>query len=65
MVVARERRREGLGLEILTSALRWARMRSARTGWLQVKADNAPALTLYDRLGFREAYRYSYWRKAL
>ena len=63
--VARERRREGLGLEILTSALRWARMRSARTGWLQVKADNAPALALYDRLGFREAYRYSYWRKAL
>lgn len=61
--VARERRREGLGLEILTSALRWARMRSARSAWLQVKADNAPALALYERIGFREAYRYSYWRK--
>lgn len=60
--VARERRREGLGLEILTSALRWARMRSARSAWLQVKANNAAALSLYDRLGFREAYRYSYWR---
>ncbi len=61
--VARERRREGLGLEILTSALRWARMRSARSAWLQVKADNAPALALYERIGFCEAYRYSYWRK--
>jgi ribosomal protein S18 acetylase RimI-like enzyme len=61
--VARERRREGLGLEILTSALRWARMRSARSAWLQVKADNVPALALYGRIGFREAYRYSYWRK--
>lgn len=61
--VAKERRREGLGLEILTSALRWARMRSARSAWLQVKATNAPALALYERLGFREAYRYCYWRQ--
>ncbi|WP_431320571.1 GNAT family N-acetyltransferase [Rhizobium sp. YTU87027] len=63
--VAKERRREGLGLEILTSALRWARMRSARSAWLQVKATNAPALALYERLGFHEAYRYSYWRQEL
>ncbi|PKA42636.1 GNAT family N-acetyltransferase [Rhizobium sullae] len=61
--VAKERRREGLGLEILTSALRWARMRSARSAWLQVKAANEPALALYDRFGFREAYRYCYWRQ--
>ena len=61
--VAQAHRRRGLGLEILTSALRWARMRTARTAWLQVKASNAPALALYDRLGFREAYRYCYWRR--
>jgi ribosomal protein S18 acetylase RimI-like enzyme len=61
--VAKKRRREGFGLEILTSALRWARMRSARSAWLQVKAANVPALALYGRLGFREAYRYSYWRR--
>lgn len=61
--VASERRREGLGLEILTSALRWARMRSARSAWLQVKATNDPAIALYERLGFQEVYRYSYWRK--
>jgi ribosomal protein S18 acetylase RimI-like enzyme len=61
--VAKARRREGLGREILTSALRWARMRSARSAWLQVKATNAPALALYERFGFREAYRYCYWRQ--
>ncbi|MDM9627174.1 GNAT family N-acetyltransferase [Rhizobium sp. S152] len=61
--VTPSRRREGLGLEILTSALRWARMRSARTAWLQVKATNEGALKLYDRFGFQEVYRYSYWRQ--
>lgn len=60
--VAAEHRRKGLGVEILTSALRWARMRSARTAWLQVGAFNEPALALYARFGFREAYRYCYWR---
>ncbi|NLS17106.1 GNAT family N-acetyltransferase [Rhizobium sp. P40RR-XXII] len=62
VAVAPQHRRKGLGAEILTSALRWARMRSAKTAWLQVSADNAPALTLYARFGFREAYRYYYWQ---
>jgi ribosomal protein S18 acetylase RimI-like enzyme len=60
--VAVEHRRKGLGVEILASALRWGRMRSAKTAWLQVTATNAPALALYQRFGFREAYRYRYWR---
>jgi len=62
VAVSPQHRRKGLGAEILTSALRWARMRSAKTAWLQVSADNAPALTLYARFGFREAYRYCYWQ---
>lgn len=61
--VADTRRRQGLGIEILTSALRWARMRSARTAWLQVKLSNAPAIALYERLGFRDVYHYCYWRQ--
>ncbi|MBW9054399.1 GNAT family N-acetyltransferase [Rhizobium mesosinicum] len=61
--VAGSHRRKGLGIEILTSALRWARMRSARTAWLQVKLSNAPAIALYDRLGFRDAYHYCYWQE--
>lgn len=58
-----DHRKHGLGLEILTAALRWARMRGAKNAWLQVVADNAPALALYRKLGFTEAYRYAYWRK--
>lgn len=63
LAVKADRRQRGLGLEIVTAALRWARMRGARTAWLQVVADNAPALALYSKLGFTEAYRYAYWRK--
>lgn len=55
-------RGKGYGGAILLSAMKWARMRGARTAWLQVDADNSPALALYGRLGFREAYRYHYRR---
>ncbi|WP_454852105.1 GNAT family N-acetyltransferase [Rhizobium binxianense] len=61
--VSETHRRRGLGIEILTSALRWARMRSARTAWLQVNLSNRPAIALYERLGFRDAYHYCYWRQ--
>lgn len=63
LAVAEDRRRQGLGLEILSSALRWARMRGARNAWLQVSADNAAAIALYRKLGFQEVYQYHYWRK--
>ncbi|MBT9373151.1 GNAT family N-acetyltransferase [Rhizobium sp. CSW-27] len=61
--VAPDRRRQGLGTEILTAALRWARISGARTAWLQVHATNAAALSLYRRFGFREVYQYRYWRQ--
>ena len=63
LVVHAEVIRPDICLEILTAALRWARMRGAKTAWLQVVADNAAALSLYRKLGFVEAYRYAYWRK--
>jgi ribosomal protein S18 acetylase RimI-like enzyme len=55
-------RGRGYGGAIVLSALKWARLRGARTAWLQVEIDNAPAVALYERLGFREAYRYHYCR---
>jgi ribosomal protein S18 acetylase RimI-like enzyme len=56
-------RRQGIGTEILSSALRWARISGARTAWLQVISTNAPALALYEKFGFRKAYEYRYWRQ--
>jgi ribosomal protein S18 acetylase RimI-like enzyme len=61
--VAAERRREGVGTEMLTAALQWARISGARTSWLQVVSNNLPAIALYQRFGFREAYQYHYWRQ--
>lgn len=63
VVVAKAARRQGLGLEIVSAALRWARLRGARKAWLQVVADNGPARTLYERMGFSTAYGYCYWTK--
>jgi len=55
-------RKQGLGRQLILSALKWARLRGARQAWLQVEAANAPALALYHSLGFEEAYRYHYRR---
>lgn len=61
--VAEAHRREGIGTQILSSALRWARISGARSAWLQVVSANEPALALYRRFGFRKAYEYRYWRR--
>ncbi len=55
-------RGKGYGRAIVRSALKWARLRGAKSAWLQVEADNEPALKLYRQLGFHEAYRYHYRR---
>jgi ribosomal protein S18 acetylase RimI-like enzyme len=56
-------RRQGLGRELVSSALRWGRLRGARQGWLQVLADNSSAISLYQSMGFTTAYSYAYWQK--
>lgn len=55
-------RGKGHGRQIVLSALKWARLRGAEEAWLQVEADNVPALALYRSLGFAEVYRYHYRR---
>lgn len=61
--VAEDSRRLGIATQVLTSALRWARLSGAKLAWLQVVSTNKPALALYEKFGFTEAYSYTYWRK--
>ena len=63
IAVSGDYRRQGLGSAIVNSSLRWARLRGARKAWLSVEAANGGAIGLYRKFGFREVYRYAYWRK--
>lgn len=53
-------RRQGYGRSLILGLLNWAKQQGATTAYLQVVADNQPALKLYDKLGFTELYQYFY-----
>jgi len=55
-----EYRRRGLGTEILAALEAWGAETDAARAALQVEADNAPAIAMYERLGYAERYRYGY-----
>ncbi|MFC2105964.1 GNAT family N-acetyltransferase [Candidatus Bipolaricaulota bacterium] len=60
LYVAPAVRRSGVGETMLLTILQWARMRGAKQGYLQVEADNAPAIKLYRGIGWSESYPYWY-----
>jgi ribosomal protein S18 acetylase RimI-like enzyme len=65
VVTRKEHRRQGLSRQTLAAILAWARENGATGACLGVEATNAPAIALYEALGFRtELYRYHYRRKA-
>jgi ribosomal protein S18 acetylase RimI-like enzyme len=53
-------RRRGHATRLMHALAAWAHAEGARHTYLQVMADNAPAITLYTALGYAEAYRYWY-----
>ena len=59
IVTDRDYRNRGFGREIVLNMLKWGKTRGAKTAYLHVMHDNAPALKLYSNLGFKEIY--SYW----
>ncbi len=48
-------RRRGVGEALMTAAMGMARQAGAETMFLEVDVDNAPAVSLYERLGFERA----------
>jgi len=60
MATLASRRGEGIGLATCTQLMRIARQHGADRAWLSVVADNAPALRLYEKLGFAPVYDYWY-----
>ncbi|WP_299010315.1 GNAT family N-acetyltransferase [uncultured Caulobacter sp.] len=56
-------RRKGLARRVLLTLLAEARRQGVERAWLQVEADNAPAIALYAAEGFEPAYRYRYWSR--
>ena len=64
LMVARERRREGIGTALLDAAVAWARRAGVEKLELHVLPHNAPAIALYERFGFeREGYRRRHYRR--
>jgi ribosomal protein S18 acetylase RimI-like enzyme len=48
---------------VLLTLLSEARRQGVERAWLQVEADNAPAIALYAAEGFQPAYCYRYWSR--
>ena len=53
---------QGLGASLLAAFTALALQRGIGRAFLQVEADNAPALALYRRFGFTTAWTYHYWK---
>jgi GNAT superfamily N-acetyltransferase len=53
-------RGQGLGRSIVSALLAEAVRQGAHSAYLQVTADNAPALAVYEQFGFAPAYEYWY-----
>jgi len=53
-------RRQGWAKKLMTGMIHWGRSKGANIAYLHVEADNTPARTMYDSMGFVEVYRYWY-----
>ncbi|MBL9073871.1 MAG: GNAT family N-acetyltransferase [Tabrizicola sp.] len=65
LAVAPEARRRGLARKLVSRFLYQARLRGAEAAFLEVSAENAAAIALYESAGFsRSGLRRNYYRTA-
>ncbi|MBK8742147.1 MAG: GNAT family N-acetyltransferase [Betaproteobacteria bacterium] len=64
MRTGQARRGEGLAGRVLAALAAAALERGVERMFLQVEAENPPALALYRRAGFATAWAYEYWQRA-
>lgn len=63
IAVEPDQRRQGFATRISLAMLDWASSAGATRSYLQVMSDNAPAISLYESLGFEASHRYWYRTK--
>jgi ribosomal protein S18 acetylase RimI-like enzyme len=63
VMTAAHLRRRGYARQVMLHLLHWGLAQGARHAYLQVMADNTPALGLYAGLGFTRTYDYWYRQK--
>jgi RimJ/RimL family protein N-acetyltransferase len=64
LMVARDHRRQGIGLALMETAEQWAREAGVRKLELHVFPHNVPAIRLYEKLGYeREGLRRGHYRR--
>ena len=56
-------RRHGFAAAVMAALWRWGAQRDAERAYLQVSADNAPAIALYEKLGYWVHHDYHYRRE--
>ena len=64
IVIDQQYRNHGFGKILIENILKWGKSKGADNAYLQVLADNAPTIRLYEKVGFKEKYSYWYRIKA-
>ncbi|BAZ14904.1 GCN5-related N-acetyltransferase [Calothrix sp. NIES-4071] len=60
IITQQQSRNKGYGARLITNMLSWAWIAGAQDAYVQVVAANAPAVRLYEKLGYRRLYNYWY-----
>jgi GNAT superfamily N-acetyltransferase len=63
VVTSKSYRNQGFGEQLLLNILQWGRQHGAHHSYVAVLLHNQPALKLYEKLGYKEIYKYWYRTK--